>query len=79
MKLDDIEGGDAYRESIHHIEEVMVERVCNPLLYMKPIFYIWGSYQRQKTNLGYAHKFSNRIIEQRRQDFQKAAVDQEVR
>ncbi|KAM8716412.1 hypothetical protein ACLKA7_003310 [Drosophila subpalustris] len=69
VKLDDIIGGSQYRKSIHLLEEVMVERFCNPLLFLRPYFFIYGSYRKHVTNLKIAHEFSSRIIEQKREQF----------
>ncbi|XP_032595046.1 probable cytochrome P450 4ac1 isoform X2 [Drosophila grimshawi] len=67
VKLDDMEEGNRYRNAIHALEDVMIERVCNPLLYYKPYFYLYGSYRKHIENLKIAHDFSSRIIEQKRQ------------
>ncbi|KAM8716413.1 hypothetical protein ACLKA7_003311 [Drosophila subpalustris] len=69
VKLDDMIGGAQYRKSIHLLEEVMVERICNPLLYLKPYFYLYGNYRKHVTNLKIAHEFSSRIIERKREQF----------
>ncbi|KAH8404761.1 hypothetical protein KR222_000529 [Zaprionus bogoriensis] len=69
VKLDDISGGERYRRAIHELEEVIVERLCNPLLYFPAYFYFYGSYRKQITNLKIAHDFSSKIIERKRQQF----------
>lgn len=74
VKLDDMLEGARYRRAIHALEEVMVERVCNPLLYFQPYFYIFGSYRKHVTNLKIAHDFSSQIIERKRQQFQHRKV-----
>ncbi|XP_062142423.1 probable cytochrome P450 4ac1 [Drosophila sulfurigaster albostrigata] len=79
VKLDDMVEGAQYRKSIHAIEEVIVERLCNPLLYLKPYYYLFGSYRKHVTNLQIAHAFSSRIIERKREQFkqqQSTSVDE---
>jgi len=56
---------------MHAVEEVIVERICNPLFYFEPYFYIYGSYRKHVTNLKIAHEFSSRIIERKREQFKK--------
>ncbi|KAH8241511.1 hypothetical protein KR026_009256 [Drosophila bipectinata] len=71
VKLDDIEGGFQYRQSIHALEEVMLQRISNPLLYNKVYFYLFGDYRKQVDNLKTAHDFSSQIIEKRRRLFKR--------
>ncbi|XP_034474903.1 probable cytochrome P450 4ac1 isoform X2 [Drosophila innubila] len=72
VKLDDMIGSAQYRKSIHALEEVMVERFCNPLLSYGPIFrFLYGNYQKHVTNLTIAHEFSSRIIKRKRKQFKK--------
>ncbi|KAH8306724.1 hypothetical protein KR044_009104, partial [Drosophila immigrans] len=71
VKLDDMVEGAQYRKSIHAIEEVIVERICNPLLYLTPYFYMFGSYRKHVTNLRIAHAFSSRIIERKREQYKQ--------
>jgi len=72
VKLDDMIGSAQYRKSIHALEEVMVERFCNPLLFFEPIFrFLYGKYRKHVTNLKIAHEFSSRIIEKKREQFKK--------
>ncbi|XP_017874726.1 PREDICTED: probable cytochrome P450 4ac1 [Drosophila arizonae] len=66
VKLDDMIEGAQYREAIHALETVMVERACNPLMYYLPIFYLYGSYKKHTTNLKLAHDFASRIIKRKR-------------
>ncbi|ALC39325.1 Cyp4ac2 [Drosophila busckii] len=73
IKLDDMAEGDKYREAIHALESVMVERVCNPLLYFQPYFYFKGSYEKHVKHLKIAHDFSSHIIERKRQQFKAGA------
>ncbi|XP_034474902.1 probable cytochrome P450 4ac1 isoform X1 [Drosophila innubila] len=71
VKLDDMIGSAQYRKSMHAVEEVMVERICNPLFFLELYFYIYGSYRKHVTNLKIAHEFSSRIIERKREQFKK--------
>ncbi|XP_064548645.1 probable cytochrome P450 4ac1 [Drosophila montana] len=78
VKLDDMTEGSQYREAIHALEIVMVERVCNPLMYFWPYFYICGSYKEHVRNLKIAHDFSSRIIERKRaQNKRQTVLDSE--
>ncbi|XP_030383302.1 probable cytochrome P450 4ac1 [Scaptodrosophila lebanonensis] len=78
VKLDDMVESATYREAIHAIESVMVQRVCNPLLYLWLYFYIYGDYNKHKKNLKIAHEFSSRIIERKRQIFQRQKQQQNI-
>lgn len=66
--------GAQYRKAIHALEIVMVERVCNPLMYFWPYFYICGSYKEHVRNLKIAHDFSSRIIERKRAQTKRRTV-----
>ncbi|EDV31771.1 uncharacterized protein Dana_GF14385 [Drosophila ananassae] len=70
IKLDDIEEGFQYRQSIHALEEVMLQRIANPLMYNIVYFYLFGDYRKHVDNLKTALDFSSRIIEERRKLFQ---------
>ncbi|KAH8245805.1 hypothetical protein KR038_011129 [Drosophila bunnanda] len=81
VKLDDMADGFRYRKSIHAIEEVLQQRICNPLLYTIVYFYLFGDYRKHVDNLKIAHDFSSRIIEKRRGLFkskQFGQVDEDV-
>ncbi|XP_017006511.2 probable cytochrome P450 4ac2 [Drosophila takahashii] len=69
VKLDDSTEGLRYRKSIHAIEEVMQQRLCNPFFYNIVYFYLYGDYRKQVDNLKIAHNFSSNIIEKRRSLF----------
>ncbi|KAH8412208.1 hypothetical protein KR009_000430 [Drosophila setifemur] len=76
VKLDDMADGFRYRQSIHALEEVMQQRICNPFLYIKPYFYLYGDYRKHVDNLKIAHDFSSRIIERRRKVFKRKDLDE---
>ncbi|XP_017032026.1 probable cytochrome P450 4ac2 [Drosophila kikkawai] len=76
VKLDDMADGFRYRESIHAIEEVMQQRICNPLLYNLVYFYLFGDYRKHVDNLKIAHDFSSRIIEKKRGLFKSKQIGQ---
>ncbi|XP_041674352.1 LOW QUALITY PROTEIN: probable cytochrome P450 4ac2 [Drosophila eugracilis] len=76
VKLDDITGGIRYRRSIHAIEEVMQQRLCNPFFYNIVYFFLFGDYRKQVDNLKIAHDFSSNIIEKRRSLFKSKQLGQ---
>ncbi|XP_017043700.2 probable cytochrome P450 4ac2 [Drosophila ficusphila] len=76
VKLDDTTDGLRYRQSIHNIEAVMQQRLCNPFFYNAVYFYLYGDYRKQMDNLKIAHDFSNRIIEKRRSLYKSKQLDQ---
>ncbi|XP_016976667.1 probable cytochrome P450 4ac2 [Drosophila rhopaloa] len=76
VKLDDMTEGLRYRQSIHAIEEVMQQRLCNPFFYNIVYFYLFGDYRKQVDNLKIAHDFSSRIIEKRRTLFRSKQLSQ---
>ncbi|XP_017132321.2 uncharacterized protein LOC108149343 [Drosophila elegans] len=71
VKLDDMSEGNEYRNAIHAIEEVLIQRVCNPLMYYNWYFFLYGDYRKHAEKLRIVHDFSSRIIERKRQQFQK--------
>ncbi|BFF95801.1 probable cytochrome P450 4ac1 [Drosophila madeirensis] len=71
VKLDDMAEGYQYRESIHAIEAVILQRICNPFLYNRLYFYLYGDYRKHVDNLKIAHDFSSSIIERKRQQFKR--------
>eukprot|EP00099_Drosophila_melanogaster_P017938 NP_608916.1 Cyp4ac1 [Drosophila melanogaster] len=71
VKLDDMSEGNEYRKAIHAIEEVLIQRVCNPLMYYNWYFFVYGDYRKHLQNLRIVHDFSSRIIERKRQQFQQ--------
>ncbi|KAH8412205.1 hypothetical protein KR009_000429 [Drosophila setifemur] len=69
VKLDDMSEGSGYRKAIHAIEEVLIQRVCNPLMYYNWYFYIYGDYRKHADKLKIVHNFSSRIIQRKREQF----------
>ncbi|KAI8118596.1 putative cytochrome P450 4ac1 [Lucilia cuprina] len=69
VKLDDISGSEEYRKTIHDIETTVVHRLCNPLLYYKGLFYLFGEYRKQVDSIKIAHDFSSKIIKKKRQEY----------
>ncbi|XP_011190025.2 probable cytochrome P450 4ac1 [Zeugodacus cucurbitae] len=72
VSLDDISGSSEYRKTIHELELVMVDRLCNPFMYFNWIFYLFGDYKGFYKNLKVAHDFSSKIIQKKREEFQKS-------
>ncbi|KAM7353951.1 putative cytochrome P450 4ac1 [Cochliomyia hominivorax] len=70
VKLDDTHGGNDYRKIIHEIEGTIVKRSCNPLMYYRIIFYLFGDYKTHMEDIKIAHNFTSKIIEKRRQEYQ---------
>ncbi|KAM7351027.1 putative cytochrome P450 4ac1 [Cochliomyia hominivorax] len=69
VKLDDVQGGNDYRKIIHEIERTLFKRTCNPLLYYRIIFYLFGDYKTHMKNIKVAHDFTSKIIEKRREEY----------
>lgn len=77
VKLDNISGNDLYRKTIHEIEEVILERIYNPLMYYGIIFKLFGRYAKHKKDLKVASDFSSKIIEKKREEYQQKQAIQE--
>lgn len=75
VKLDNMSEGGQYHTAISALQEVCVERVCNPLLFFNIPFYIFGNYRKKVTNLKIAQDFSNKIIERRRKLFKHRKIE----
>ncbi|XP_068156977.1 probable cytochrome P450 4ac1 [Drosophila tropicalis] len=71
VNLDDLAEGKQYRDAIHALESVIVQRLCNPLFYFWLYFYLFGEYGKHVKNLKIAHDFSQNIIKRRRQEFKQ--------
>ncbi|XP_052853453.1 probable cytochrome P450 4ac1 [Drosophila gunungcola] len=71
VKLDDMSEGNEYRKAIYAFEEVLIQRVCNPLMYYDWYFFLFGNYRKHAEKLRIVHDFSSRIIERKRQQFQQ--------
>ncbi|XP_004536188.1 probable cytochrome P450 4ac1 [Ceratitis capitata] len=69
VSLDDIPGSKEYRRSIHNLELVMVNRLCNPLMYYETMFYLFGDHKKFYRDVKVAHDFSSMIIEKKREEF----------
>lgn len=70
VKLDTIEGSAQYRKKIRDIELVMVERVCNPLMYYPIMFRLFfPQYKRHMKDIKSAHDFSSKIIDRKREEY----------
>ncbi|XP_017043706.1 probable cytochrome P450 4ac1 isoform X2 [Drosophila ficusphila] len=76
VKLDDMSEGNEYRKAIHSIEEVLIQRVCNPLMYYNWYFFLYGDYRKHSDNLKIVHDFSSRIIQRRRQQFKQKKLEE---
>jgi len=63
--------GNEYRKAIHAIEEVLIQRVCNPLMYYNWYFFLYGDYRKHAVNLRIVHDFSSRIIQRKREQFKQ--------
>ncbi|XP_075153111.1 putative cytochrome P450 4ac1 isoform X3 [Haematobia irritans] len=70
VSLDDQSGSAQYRKTIHDIEEIILERINNPLMYYGLIFKLFGRYKKHKHDLKIATDFSSRIIEKKRIEYQ---------
>ncbi|KAI8042953.1 hypothetical protein M5D96_004277, partial [Drosophila gunungcola] len=79
VKLDDMSEGNEYRKAIHAIEEVLIQRVCNPLMYYNWYFFLYGDYRKHAEKLRIVHDFSSRIIERKRQQFQQKQLGEKQR
>ncbi|KAH8341486.1 hypothetical protein KR059_008349 [Drosophila kikkawai] len=79
VKLDDMSEGNEYRKAIHAIEEVLIQRVCNPLMYYNWYFFLYGDYRKHSQMLRIVHDFSSKIIQKKREQFkqkQRGEVDE---
>ncbi|XP_058981586.1 probable cytochrome P450 4ac1 isoform X2 [Musca domestica] len=71
VKLDDMKGSAQYRHTIHDIEEVILERIYNPLMYYDFVFRLFGRYKKHKEDLKIASNFSSKIIQKKREEYRK--------
>lgn len=69
VKLSTMPGGNEYRKALHCVEEIILERLCNPMIYPNFLFYLFGKYELQDKYLKITHGFSSQIIEKRRREF----------
>lgn len=70
VKLDTIEGSAQYRKKIRDIELIMVERVCNPLMYYSIMFRLFSlQYNKHMKDIQSAHDFSSKIIDRKREEY----------
>ncbi|XP_054742684.1 probable cytochrome P450 4ac1 [Anastrepha obliqua] len=74
VSLDDIPGSEEYRKVIHNIEYSMVNRLCNPVMYIDWIFYLFGDYKAFYEHLKVAHDFSSMIIKKKREEFHRGQI-----
>ncbi|XP_061386436.1 probable cytochrome P450 4ac1 [Musca vetustissima] len=75
VKLDNIDGSSEYRHTIHDIEEVILERIYNPLMYYDFIFRLFGRYDKHKKDLKIASDFSSKIIQKKREEYRKKKME----
>ncbi|KAH8335231.1 hypothetical protein KR067_004776 [Drosophila pandora] len=71
VKLDDMSEGNGYRKAIHAIEEILIQRVCNPLMYYNWYFFLNGDYRKHEHNLRIVHDFASGIIQRKRELFKQ--------
>ncbi|KAH8281979.1 hypothetical protein KR054_004569 [Drosophila jambulina] len=71
VKLDDMSEGNEYRKAIHSLEEVLIQRVCNPLMYYTWYFFLYGDYRKHSQMLRIVHDFSSKIIQKKREQFKQ--------
>ena len=64
--MDNISGSSDYRKIIHEIELSLVQRMSNPLMYYKLIYYLFGDYKQLMRHIKIAHDFSSKIINKRK-------------
>uniref|UniRef100_A0A1I8Q1G9 Cytochrome P450 n=1 Tax=Stomoxys calcitrans TaxID=35570 RepID=A0A1I8Q1G9_STOCA len=76
VSLDDLVGSAQYRKTIHDIEEVILERIYNPLMFYDIIFRIFGRYKKHKHDLKIASDFSSRIIQKKREEYRQKQAQQ---
>ncbi|KAL9923307.1 probable cytochrome P450 4ac1 [Glossina fuscipes] len=69
VKLNDIDGASEYRAAVHNLSTMIVRRVCNPLMYYRIIFYLFGQYSETKHYAEIIHNFSGKIISKKRKKF----------
>ncbi|XP_067623453.1 probable cytochrome P450 4ac1 [Eurosta solidaginis] len=78
VSLDDIPGSMEYRKVIHNLELVMVQRLCNPLMYYELIFRLFGKHTQFYKDLKIAHDFSSKIIKKKREEFRTKQISTKV-
>uniref|UniRef100_A0A1A9VMJ5 Cytochrome P450 n=1 Tax=Glossina austeni TaxID=7395 RepID=A0A1A9VMJ5_GLOAU len=71
VKLNDIDGESEYRAAIHNFGTIQAKRTCNPLMYYRIIFYLFGQYSESKRYIEIIHNFSGKIISKKREEFLK--------
>lgn len=67
VRLDERLDGDEYRQNISKIEEILLERLKNPLMMFDSIYYNIGSGRHFLKSMDKLHAFSSGIIEKRRE------------
>ncbi|XP_013099020.2 probable cytochrome P450 4ac1 [Stomoxys calcitrans] len=71
VSLDDLVGSAQYRKTIHDIEEVVIERIFNPLMFYDIVFRMFGRYKKHKHDLKIASDFSSKIIQKKREEYRQ--------
>uniref|UniRef100_D3TQL2 Cytochrome P450 n=2 Tax=Glossina morsitans morsitans TaxID=37546 RepID=D3TQL2_GLOMM len=71
VKLNDIDGASEYRTALHNVGTIIAKRACNPLMFYRIIFYLFGPYSENKHSIEITHNFSGKIISKRREEFLK--------
>ncbi|XP_073848047.1 cytochrome P450 4p1-like [Musca autumnalis] len=77
VRLDDRIDGDEYREYYSKIEDILVERLKNPLMAFDCIFFKFESGKNYLKSLEKLHSFSSGIIKKRREMLEEKLQQQE--
>ncbi|XP_035917005.1 cytochrome P450 4C1-like [Anopheles stephensi] len=72
VKLDSLDGAREYREGIYRVGTMMLNRAIRPWLYVDCIYWLLGYARQLQRLLKPLHHFTNRIIAQRRELFERA-------
>lgn len=75
VKLDQVAGSDAYRSNIYEVGKILVFRSFKPMLHNDFLWKILGLEFKMNRVLVPVHKFTERIIKQRREAFDQKSDD----
>lgn len=77
VRLDDCADGDEYREYYSRIEDILIERLKNPIMSFDWIFFKFQNGKNYLKSLKKLHSFSSEIIKKRREMLEEELQQQE--
>ncbi|KAL3278891.1 hypothetical protein HHI36_016410 [Cryptolaemus montrouzieri] len=70
ISLNETEGGEGYRSSVHDFGNIIFKRLSRPWLLFHFIYHFTNAYLKQKLTIKALHNFSRNIIETRKKDME---------